>query len=248
MIVLAGAAIGSLTGFFGIGGSAIATPLLSILGVPALPAVASPLPATIPAAVAAAVPYVRSGEAQARVAGWTVLGGVPATLVGAYSSHLVGGQALLVASGLVLVLLGWRLLRPDRPDALTAGAARRRNRALLVAASAGVGLFTGMLANGGGFLLVPMYMLVFGLPMARAAGTSLLVVMVLAVPTLAAHVVLGHVDWTVAAAFAFGSVPTSAVSGRLAQRAAGEAVRRAFGWFLVVAGGAFVAFRVIGAA
>ena len=188
--VLAGAAIGSLTGFFGVGGSAIATPLMSLMGVPGLQAVASPLPATIPASVAAVIPYVRSGEARPRAAGWTLLGGIQAVLVGAYLSHLLGGQALLKASGLVLAVIGWRLLRPDNADAVMTGTARRRNRALLVAVSAGVGLFTGLLANGGGFLVVPMYMLIFGLGMSQAAGTSLLVVMILAIPTLAAHAAL----------------------------------------------------------
>jgi uncharacterized membrane protein YfcA len=246
-MVLAGVAIGSLTGLFGVGGSAIATPLLSTLGVPALHAVASPLPATIPAAIAAAVPYVRSGEARPRAAGWTLLGGVPAVLLGAYLSHVVGGQLLLVASGLSLLLVGWRLLRPDPRDAVTTGTGRRRNRPLLVAASAAVGLFTGLLANGGGFLLVPMYVLIFGLRMTQAAGTSLLVVMVLAIPTLAAHVALGHVDWAVAAAFALGAVPASAVSARLAQRVPGTQLRHSFGWFLIVSGAAFVAYRLVAA-
>lgn len=100
-------------------------------------------------------------------------------------SELVGGQALLIASGLVLVVVGERVLRPIEPAAPAAGGVRRKNRLLLVAASAGVGIFTGLLANGGGFLLVPMYLLVFGLTMREAAGTSLLVIAILAVPTLA---------------------------------------------------------------
>lgn len=171
---------------------------------------------------------------------------MPAALVGAYLSHLVGGPALLMALGVVLAVIGWRLLHPDRPEALVTGTSRRQNRVLLVAASAGVGLFTGLLANGGGFLLVPMYMLWFGLRMSQAAGTSLLVVSIMAIPTLATHVALGHVDWAVAGAFAIGSVPASALSGRLAQRTPGESVRRAFGWFLILAGFAFLADQIAG--
>ena len=53
--VLAGAVIGTLMGLFGVGGSSIATPLLSLLGVPGLIAIASPLPATVPGAAAGAV-------------------------------------------------------------------------------------------------------------------------------------------------------------------------------------------------
>ena len=190
--VFAGAAIGTLTGLFGVGGSSIATPLLAVLGVPGLLAIASPLPATIPAALGAAGPYVRGGEARPRAAAWTLVGALPAAVIGALASELVGGPILLVASGLVLIVVGQRVLRPIERSARSAGTIRRKNRLLLVAAAAGVGLFTGLLANGGGFLLVPMYLLIFGLRMREAAGTSLLVIAALAVPTLATHWALGH--------------------------------------------------------
>ena len=214
--VLAGIAIGLITGLFGVGGSSVATPVLSLLGVPGLFAVASPLPATIPSAALAAEPYVRAGEARPRAAAWTLLGAVPATVAGAWLAHIVGGPRLLVVSGIVLLVVGVRLLPRIDPTRRLIGIARRKRRSILVAAAAAVGLFTGLLANGGGFLLVPMYLLLFGLNMRESAGTSLLVVALLALPTLAAHLALGHVNWAVAGAFALGSVPTSAVSARLA--------------------------------
>src|SRR4029079_14691349 len=77
-ITLAGAGIGLLMGFFGVGGSSVATPLLSLLGVSGFASVASPLPATIPSALVGAVPYLRRGEARPRAAGWSLLGAVPA--------------------------------------------------------------------------------------------------------------------------------------------------------------------------
>lgn len=233
-----------LLGIFGVGGSSVATPVLSLLGVPGLLAVASPLPATIPAAVLAAGPYLQAGEARPRAAAWSLLGGVPATVIGALLSHLVGGPALLVASGVVLVVLGLRVVRPIDDVAREVGTRRRQNRPLLVAATAGVGLFTGLLANGGGFLLVPLYLLVFGLRMRQAVGTSLIVIAVLAVPTLVTHWALGHIDWAVAVPFAVGLVPAGMVGGRLAHRLHGPTVRRAFGWFLVGFGLLFTAYRL----
>ena len=116
-----------------------------------------------------------------------------------------------------------------------------------MAASAGVGLFTGLLANGGGFLLVPMYLLVFGLTMRESAGTSLLVIAILAVPTLVTHWALGHIDWMVAGAFALGAVPASFASSRWAHQIEGARLRRAFGWFLIGSGIAFVLSRIFGA-
>ena len=236
-----------MIGVFGVGGSSIATPLLSIMGVAPLQAIASPLPATVPAALVAAVPYLRDRESRPRAAGWSLVGGVPATIAGALLSEVVGGNVLLVVSGLVLVIVGQRVIRPIEQATRDAGTVRRKNRPLLVAAAAAAGLFTGLLANGGGFLLVPMYLLVFGLDMREAVGTSLLVIAVLTVPTLATHWALGHIEWSAAGAFALGAVPASAVSGRLARRIAGETVRRAFGWLLIVSGLAFVASRLVGA-
>ena len=108
LVVAAGAAIGLLMGFFGVGGASVATPLLSVLGVPPLAAVASPLPATIPGAAIAAFSYLRSEEARPRAAAWSLVGGIPGTILGAVVSQWVGGDALLVASGVVLVVVGAR--------------------------------------------------------------------------------------------------------------------------------------------
>ena len=66
------------------------------------------------------------------------------------------------------------------------------------------------------FLLVPLFVLVLGLTMPESAATSLVVIAVLSVPTLATHWALGHIDWSVAAAFAAGAVPGAVADSRLA--------------------------------
>ena len=104
--------------------------------------------------------------------------------------------------------------------------------------------FTGLLANGGGFLLVPMYLILFGLAMPEAAGTSLLVISVLTLPTngyaLGARAHRLGRGWSLRP----GAVPASALSGNCAQKAAGDATRKAFGWFLIVSGAAFALYRL----
>src|SRR5437868_15004337 len=112
-------------GLFGVGGSSVATPVLSLLGVHGLAAIASPLPATIPSAVVGAVPYVRQGEARPKAAGWSLLGAVPATVAGGLLAQLVGGAALLVASGVVLVAVGVRVMLPIVDAARAKGELRR---------------------------------------------------------------------------------------------------------------------------
>jgi uncharacterized membrane protein YfcA len=227
-----------LFGLFGVGGSSVATPVLSLLGVPALVAVAAPLPAVIPSAVAGMVGYSRRSQVDWPVARWSVYGGVPGAVAGALASDPVGGGTLLVASGVVLAVVGMRLFFSTAEERL-AGRARRRP-AVVVPAAVAIGVLTGLLANGGGFLLVPLFVLVLGLTMPESAGTSLVVIGVLSVPTLAVHWALGHIDWSVAAAFAAGSIPGTVAGSRLSGHIPAEALKRAFAVGLILFAVAFV--------
>ena len=243
-VIAAGAVVGGLFGLFGVGGSSFATPILSLLGLTGFAAVASPLPATMPAALVGARQYARNREVDNHVALWSLVGGIPATVVGALLSRVVGGAALLVASGVVLGVIGVRVLRPISASTVAAGAERREQPASIVAIAAGVGLFTGLLANGGGFLLVPAYLLLLGLPMRKASGTSLVVIAALTIPTFLTHWALGHIDWAAALAFAVGSIPASFVMSRRAQHIPVEHLRRAFGVLLVAFSIWFVWYRL----
>ncbi len=239
-----GVVVGGLFGLFGVGGSSFATPLLSLVGLSGFAAVASPLPATIPAALVGAREYARFGAVDGDVARWSLIGGLPATIAGALLSQLVGGPALLVASGIVLGIIGLRVLRPISPAHIAAGTERRKRPLLIVTTAAAIGLFTGLLANGGGFLLVPAYLLIFGLSMRKASGTSLIVIAALTIPTLITHWALGHIDWPAAAVFALGSVPASWIVSRNSQRIRSNRLQRAFGVLLIVFSVWFVAYRL----
>ncbi len=212
-----GLGVGVLFGMFGAGGSAFATPVLALLGVPGLVAVAAPLPAMVPAAAAGARRYWRSGELDRRTAGLAVAGGVPGTVVGAVTSSFVGGASLLVLSGFMLLAVGARMLVHDRVGAQARGDARRNNTALVVGATFAVGFLTGLLANGGGFLLVPLFVLGLGMTTRTAAGTSMVAVGALTIPTLITHAGLGHIDWTIAVLFAIGLLPGSIIGSNLSQ-------------------------------
>lgn len=238
-VTAAGLIVGVLFGLFGVGGSSLATPALGLVGVPGLVAVAAPLPATIPAAIVGMVAYIRRRQVEWPVARWSIYGGAPATVIGALGSRYVGGRALLIASGVVLAAVGGRILLPLPAD--VAAGRGRQTPGIVIPAAAGIGLFTGLLANGGGFLLVPLFVLILGLTMPESAGTSLVVIAVLSIPTLATHWALGHIDWAVAAAFAAGAIPGAAGGSRLAQHLPAEAMKRGFGILLI----AFAVFFVV---
>jgi uncharacterized protein len=221
-------------GLFGVGGGSLATPVLALLGVPGLMAVASPLLATIPAALTGAYAYIRNGHVRARLIRRSLLGTVPATVIGACLSRAIGGHVLLVASGVVLGIVGLRVLRPVTEQERETGTQRRQHAWIVILLTSAVGLFTGLLANSGGFLLVPLYLLVLGVSVREAIGTSLVVVSALSVPTLITHWLLGNIQWQVAFAFAAGAVPGALAGGKLAQRIAQQRLRTTLGWFLIV--------------
>ncbi len=123
---------------------------------------------------------------------------------------------------------------------------RPETRTALVVASVGAAAFlTGLLANGGGFLLVPIFMLLLGFTAVRAAGTSMVAVAALIVPTLTIHWMLGDIDWSVAAAFALGVIPATMLGTRLGRQLPDAASQRAFGATLVVFAIWFLATRVV---
>jgi uncharacterized protein len=238
----AGIAIGVLFGLFGVGGSSFAT-RCSVCWAARGWSRWPPLPATIPAAVAGMLAYVRRRQVEWPVARWSIYGGVPGTVLGALLSKVVGGQTLLILSGVVLAVVGVRILLP-LPEKRIAGLARRRPGVVIPAAGA-VGLFTGLLANGGGFLLVPLFVLVLGLTMPESAGTSLVVIAALSVPTLVTHWALGHIDWSVAAAFAGGAIPCALGGAALAPHLPAEAMKRGFGVLLIGFAVYFVAHQIV---
>ncbi len=243
LLTAVGIGVGLLYGLFGVG-SAFATPVLAAIGVPGFAAVVSPLPALLPGSAAGAFTYARRGMVDRRFARWAALGAAPASVLGAAASNRLGGELLVVASGAVLLLVGLRVLRPApaTPVEVERAAARRANRGLVIAVAAAVGLLAGLLANGGGFLLVPILIVLFGLDTPEAAGTSLAVSAAVTVPTLLTHVALGDITWAVALPFAVGIVPGTIAGARFASRCAGKGLRTTFG-VLVVAFAAWFLLR-----
>jgi len=231
-IAVTGAGIGVLYGLFGVG-SAFATPVLALLGVSPMAAVVGPLPGLLPGSAAGAWNYARTDKIDWWVARRTLAGALPAAVFGAIASQFVGGPVLLAMSGVVLLVLGVRVLRPSRSITIRHLATVHAHPHRLVGLAAAVGFAAGLLANGGGFLLVPLFLLYLGLDMNRATGTSLIVAAALAVPTLVTHAVIGDINWAVSGLFALGLVPGARLGAAIAERVPTQRLQLGFGALLV---------------
>ena len=105
-----GVVVGFLGGLFGKGGSAIATPLLSLIGFPGFIAVASPLPATVPGTLVASAEYWHSKLIDWKIVWWSIGAGVPSIILGSYLTEYTGATPLLVATGIMVLGFGLSFL------------------------------------------------------------------------------------------------------------------------------------------
>ena len=136
----------------------------------------------------------------------------------------------------VITVLGLRVLFNRHPAAAVEAAADGPSQLRLVSVAVAVGLLAGLLANSGGFLLVPLYLAVLALPIKNALASSLAVASLLAVPGTIVHASLGHIDWRVAIVFGLASIPLSSIGARTALTMNSLRLERVYGAGLAVIG------------
>ena len=107
------------------------------------------------------------------------------------------------------------------------------------AIGAAIGLFAGLASGyvgvGGGFIMVPLMMSILHVPMKLTSGTSLIAVMVLAVPGTVTQALLGNINWIAGIAVACGSIPGATLGAKLIPKVPERQLRFLFAGFLVVA-------------
>lgn len=257
-VVVAGALIGLSLGALGGGGSILAVPVLLALGQTATQATTGSLVVVGVTSLAGAVTAYRAGKVLlARGVTFGVVA-IAGAVAGAHASVAVPEAVLLAAfAGLMLVVAGLmtaRQVRSRRGGPVGAHADRPllddpiitfsptfmcqcpRALKVLVTATA-VGLLTGFLGVGGGFLVVPALVLALALPMGYAAGTSLIVISITSASALATRAGTGIApDWWLIAVLTVTAVSGSIAGARIAARTDTARLSAAFtGLVLLVA-------------
>jgi len=234
LVLLLAVAVGVSLGLLGGGGSILAVPLLVyVAGLESKEAIATSLLVVGVTSLAALLPHARAGRVRWRTG--FVFGA--AAMVGAYVggrlAEFVPGTVLLIAFSLMMLATAVAMIRGRREVKEREGGMRV---GLIVAEGGVVGLVTGMVGAGGGFLVVPALVLLGGLPMSAAVGTSLLVIAMKSFAGLGGYLASVQIDWGLAAAVTAAAVVGSLVGGTLTGRIPADTLRRGFGWFVVVMG------------
>ncbi len=237
ILALAGAlAIGLSLGLLGSGGSILTVPVLHyLLGQPEKAAIGGSLLVVGLIATAASVPYALHRQVDWRNVGWFGLPGMAGALLGATLAQWVPGTLQLALFAGVMLLAAWRMLRVGP----VAAAAREPRRAAIVAGGLGVGALSGLVGVGGGFLIVPALVLLAGVSMSNAVGTSLAIIALNAYTGFAKYLFVLEreslrLDWPVLLVVAAVGIAGSLAGNRLARRLPQPVLRRLFGILLVV--------------
>ena len=209
--------------------------LVYVAGMDAKEAIAASLVVVGVTAAVSVVGHARAGRVRWRTG---LLFGA-AGMAGAFAGGLLGGHLpgqLLRAFALMMLATAVAMLRGRKDvDPAKAHAELPVGRVLLDGVV--VGLVTGLVGAGGGFV-VPALALLGGLPMGVAVGTSLLVIAMKSAAGLTGYLATVSIDWTLVGAITI-AVVGSLIGARLVDRIPADALRKAFGWF-VLAMGAFV--------
>lgn len=244
LVILSGAITGIVLGLFGSGGSIIAMPaLMYLLNVEAKSAIAMSMGIVAVTATISGWDNWRRGNVDLKVAAMFGLFGVIGTYGGARLGVYTPVQVQLTLFALVMYAAAWKMLQikkqPVAQLATAGGPPLSEDEAIsahmghIAAHGVGVGVLTGLVGVGGGFLIVPALVLLSGIPMKIAIGTSLVIVAAKSYSGFAGYVAAVPVDWTTMASFTAVTVAGSFVGTRVAHRFSQETLKRSFGVFLV---------------
>jgi hypothetical protein len=249
--LIVGGLTGFLSGLLGVGGGFILVPLLTILGQPIHTAIGTSLAFVACSSLAGIVQHVRQGSMDLLVALTIAL---PAALMANSGAYFAGRLppstlSLLFACLLVGILVLYAVApaaRPPTPDPHVPPTAfpwyvLRRQRVIAdtiytyhvnvlkaVASGLTTGLLTGFFGVGGGFVLVPVAVVILHIPVRVTIGTSLAVLVLPAWVGTVTHWRLGHVDVGVWIPLVIAGILTSQFGARYVVHLSPALIKRFF--------------------
>ena len=234
VLLLLGMVGAFVSGLVGVGGAIVMIPLLlyvpQLLGVGVLDIKSVAAVTMVQVFVAAVSGVIAHGRHRAVNRRLALVGG-PAmalgSLAGALVSKYVPGRALLIVFALMVTaafVLMW--LPEPAADVTTAAEEKAYDRRLIVAVTGTVGMAAGLVGAGGAFLLVPLLLVVVGVPIRVTIGSSLAITAIAAAAGMAGKLITLQVPPVPAALVALGAVPGAQLGALASRRLSGVALKR----------------------
>ncbi len=249
--------IGLSLGALGGGGSILAVPaLVYVAGQDPKAATTTSLVLVGAASLVGAVKHWRAGRVQIGTATVVGLAGIGGSIVGSSVNRGLDPDVLLLAFAGLVGIAAWRMVvgcptctrvgeaqELDAPDAGSDGrdgggstATLRRARVrfdtrtvvTIVVAGTAIGFLTGLFGVGGGFVIVPVLTLGLKLPMPKAIGTSLVVIVINSFVALTDRLATTSIDWAVTLPFAVAAIAGVITGSKVADNLD---AKRSLRWF-----------------
>jgi uncharacterized membrane protein YfcA len=145
--------------------------------------------------------------------------------------------ALMLLFAIVMILASVSMIKPSKQKVLENDAPMQYNYPMILLEGTIVGVLTGLVGAGGGFLIIPALVLLARMPMKLAVGTSLFII---AVKSLIGFIgdLQGNqvIDWTLLGTFTSFAVVGIFIGIFLSKKIPGEKLKKAFGWFVLIMG------------
>ena len=249
---LVGVLIGIASGLLGIGGGTVMVPIFRLaFGMSATMSTATSLFAIIPTSISGAISHVKGKTCIPALGIAAGLGGACLSPVGVWLAQLSPDWLVMLAAALIIGYSAINMfkkafkLRPAGQPAAGADAAAAASsddsplsrKQLLQGAAIGLiaGLASGYVGVGGGFIMVPLMLSIIGIPMRKASGTSLIAVMILAIPGVIEQGIIGNINYLAGIAVVIGTIPGAVIGAKLVTKVPERTLRLLFGCFLIVA-------------
>lgn len=150
---------------------------------------------------------------------------------------LTKGMFLMTLFAVLMFAVFFTMTRNKKSQTGSATCAKQSNRSLLFnLGGLIVGIITGLLGAGGGFLIIPILVLYLGLPMKTAVGTSLLIIAVNSLFGFIFSVTQFEFDWTLLASFSLLAISGVFIGSRIANKFSAGVLKKVFAWFVLLIG------------
>lgn len=232
-------AVGVSLGLLGSGGSILTVPILIyLLGQPDKVAIAGSLAIVGAISLFGAIPFAARKQIDWRSVLCFGVPGMAGAWVGAHLAHYVSGTFQVLIFGIVMLLAAVFMMTGTN-GASTSQA--RQSWWLIGLEGLAVGAVTGLVGVGGGFLIVPALVLLGGLPVHIAIGTSLLIIALKSGVGLLEYLQVLEVaglaiDWSVVGIFSALGIAGSILGAEVGKRLSRETLKRMFALFLLAIG------------
>ncbi len=253
---LAGVFVGVMSGLLGVGGGTIMVPIFRLaFGMSPLASTATSLFAIIPTSISGAVAHTRAKTCVPKLGLALGAGGAVMSPMGVWLASVSPGWLVICVAAIVIGFSAFKMFKKAVKCAPTPRAGRAGGNAQDASAKAVpdqpvlsrkqylqgacigliAGLASGYVGVGGGFIMVPLMLAVLDIPMSLASGTSLIAIMILAIPGVIEQGLLGNIEYLAGIAIVVGSIPGALVGARLVRVVPERQLRFIFGGFLLVA-------------